>query len=207
MKRSSCKKTGDIMIKRILYGLIVMSLFSSVVAAQGYSADHAEFGVYADYFRLNQTGTNLAGVGARLSVNTNPYLQLEAQMGYDFEQGFTETFRPFGGSLFVQRSDLRLLHGSFGPKLQTPGPVRLFVTAKGGFDNFGFSNAPATLGTFTSTVSRLRADNVNAVFYPGGGVETFLGPIGLRLDVGDEIYFNHGANHNFSLTFGPTIRF
>ena len=66
------------------------------------------------------------------------------------------------------RSNLRLLHGSFGPKLQAPGPVRLFVTAKGGLDDFGFSNAPATFGTFTGTVSRLRANNANAVFYPGG---------------------------------------
>ena len=194
-------------MKRILYTLIALSLFSPIVAAQGYSASHAEFGVYADYFRLNQTETNLGGIGARLSVNANPYLQLEAQMAYDFSQGFTEGFTSSGGTLVVQRSSLRLLHGSFGPKLQTSGPVRFFVTAKGGFDDFGFSNAPATLGTFTGTVSRLRADNVNAVFYPGGGVETFLGPIGLRLDVGDEMYFNHGAHHNLSVTFCPTIRF
>jgi hypothetical protein len=194
-------------MKRMLYGLLVLGLFSPLVWAQGYSANSAEFGVYADYFRLNQTKTNLAGVGARLSVNVSSYAQLEAQMAYDFEQGFTERFAPSGGVLSVQRSDLRLLHGLFGPKLQTAGPVRLFVTAKGGFDNFGFSRAPATLGTFTSTVSGLRSDNWNAVFYPGGGVETFLGPIGLRLDVGDEIYFNHGANHNLSLTLGPTIRF
>lgn len=194
-------------MKRMLYGLLVLGLFSPVVSAQGFSVNNAEFGVYADYFRLNQTRTNLAGLGARLSLNVTPYAQLEAQMAYDFEQGFTERFMPSGGALSVQRSDLRLLHGMFGPKLQTPGPVRLFVTAKGGFDNFTFSRAPATLGTFTSTVSGLRSDNWNAVFYPGGGVETFLGPIGLRLDVGDEIYFNQGANHNLSITFGPTIRF
>jgi hypothetical protein len=194
-------------MRRILYTLIALSLFSPIVSAQGYSASRAEFGVYADYFRLNQTETNLGGIGARLAVNTNPYLQFEAQMAYDFSQGFTEGFTSSGGTLLVQRSNLRLLHGLFGPKLQTPGPVRLFVTAKGGFDDFGFSNAPGTLGTFTGTVSRLRAHNVNAVFYPGGGAETFLGPIGLRLDVGDEMYFNNGAHHNLSVTFGPTIRF
>jgi len=194
-------------VRKILYSLIVLSLFSPIVAAQGYSASHAEFGVYADYFRLNQTGTNLGGLGARLSVSTTPYLQFEAQMAYDFSQAFTEGFTSSNGTLVVQRSNLRLLHGSFGPKLQTPGPVRLFITAKGGFDDFGFSSAPATFGTFTDTVSRLRANNVNAVFYPGGGAETFLGPIGLRLDVGDEMYFNNGAHHNLSITFGPTIRF
>jgi len=45
------------------------------------------------------------------------------------------------------------------------------------------------------------------VFYPGGGAEAFLGPIGFRLDVGDEIYFNDRAHHNLRVTVGPTIRF
>ena len=36
---------------------------------------------------------------------------------------------------------------------------------------------------------------------------TPLGPIGFRLDVGDEIYFNDSAHHNLRVTFGPTIRF
>jgi hypothetical protein len=194
-------------MSRLLYGFIVLAFFPTLIAAQAQSSDHAEFGVYADYFRLNQTGTNLGGVGARLAVNANAYIGFEAQMAYDFEQAFTETFLQSGGTLSIQRSNLRLLHGSFGPKLQTKGPVRLFITAKGGFDNFGFSRAPATFGTFTSTVSGLRSDNWNAVFYPGGGAEAFLGPIGLRLDVGDEMYFSNGVNHNLSVTFGPTIRF
>jgi hypothetical protein len=38
-------------------------------------------------------------------------------------------------------------------------------------------------------------------------LEGHLGPIGLRLDVGDEIYFNSGAHHNLSMAFGPYIRF
>jgi hypothetical protein len=43
--------------------------------------------------------------------------------------------------------------------------------------------------------------------YPGGGIEAYLGPIGLRIDVGDEIYFQSGAHNNLRLTFGPSIRF
>ena len=43
--------------------------------------------------------------------------------------------------------------------------------------------------------------------FPGGGIEGFWGPIGLRLDVGDEIYMADGANNNLRVTFGPTIRF
>jgi hypothetical protein len=45
------------------------------------------------------------------------------------------------------------------------------------------------------------------VLYPGGGVEFFLGPIGIRMEVGDEIYFNDGAHNNLRATFGPQIRF
>ena len=46
-----------------------------------------------------------------------------------------------------------------------------------------------------------------AVFYPGGGVEGHLGPVGLRLDVGDEMCFNDGTHHNLRVAFGPYVRF
>ena len=39
------------------------------------------------------------------------------------------------------------------------------------------------------------------------GLEGHLGPVGLRLDVGDEIYFASGTHHNLRLAFGPYIRF
>jgi hypothetical protein len=38
-------------------------------------------------------------------------------------------------------------------------------------------------------------------------LEGHIGPVGVRLDVGDEIYFNHGAHNNFRTAFGPYIRF
>jgi len=48
---------------------------------------------------------------------------------------------------------------------------------------------------------------VNGVFYPGGGLEGHLGPVGLRWDIGDEMYFNSGTHHNLRMAFGPYIRF
>jgi hypothetical protein len=45
------------------------------------------------------------------------------------------------------------------------------------------------------------------VLYWGGGLQGHLGPIGLRLDVGDEIYFNNGSHHNLRVAFGPVFRF
>jgi hypothetical protein len=38
-------------------------------------------------------------------------------------------------------------------------------------------------------------------------VEGRVGPIGLRLDVGDEMYFNDGTHRNLRVALGPYIRF
>jgi hypothetical protein len=134
-----------------------------------------------------------------------PLLQFEAEAAYDFDQVFTE--KDVTGA-FVQRTNMRAVHGLFGPKLETnKGPARLFVTAKGGAVGFRLDPGPATIGEFGSTVANLRSQNVSGVFYPGGGAEAFLGPIGFRFDVGDEMYFNNGVHHNLRATFDPTIRF
>jgi len=193
-----------------------LSLFIAVIAlslvpaaqAQYREQEHVEVGAFVDYFHLQATTTDFVGLGGRLGVNVAPHAQLEAEMAYDFNKVFSEGFtNPNTGGVSVSNSNLRVVHGLFGPKFQTGGPVRLFVTVKGGFDAFRFDSRPATFGTFGSTVQGLRTDNVNGVLYPGGGVEAFLGPIGLRLDVGDEIYFANGAHNNLRISFGPTIRF
>ena len=192
-------------MKRIA-SLLLLFGFSFVPGV--YAQNHGEVGAFANYFRLGQTDTNFAGVGGRLSINATALFQLEGEMAYDFEKAFTEGFTNTGtGSVTLQRSNLRVLHGLFGPKLQTTGPVRVFVTVKGGFVNFRFDNRPATFATFASSVDDLRSKNVSGAVYPGGGLEGFLGPLGLRLDVGDEIFFANGAHHNLRISFGPHIRF
>ena len=170
----------------------------------GSGSDHVELGVFGEFYNWSQPGTNLAGVGARAGFNVAPRLQLEAEMSYDFDQVFTEGFND--GTL--ARTNVRRLDGLFGPKVQlNRGPVRLFLTAKGGGTCFGFNPHGVTFGNFGSTVGDLRASDVTAEFYPGGGVEAFLGPIGFRVDVGDEMYFTNDIHHNLRLTVGPTIRF
>jgi hypothetical protein len=190
-----------------------IALWSAAVlfvwAPTAFAQNHGEVGVYADYFRLHTTGSNFGGLGGRLSVNAAKYVQIEAEMNYDFRQIFTEGFRNNStGSVTLQNTNLRVLHGLFGPKLQTgSGPVRLFFTVKGGFADFRIDPRPATFATFTSSVSDLRAHNVNFALYPGVGAEAYLGPIGVRVDIGDEIYWSGGANHNWRVTFGPHFRF
>jgi hypothetical protein len=169
--------------------------------------DHVAVGAYVDYFHLSQTNTNFAGIGARAGFGLGRHVMLEGELNYDFNQAFNEHFTN-GMTLTVQRSDVRLLHGLFGPKLSLGhSNFHLFVTAKGGFLDTMFDSRPANLDTFFSSVDNLRAKNVMGVFYPGGGVEGRVGPIGLRLDVGDEMYFNSGTHHNLRVALGPYIRF
>jgi hypothetical protein len=171
--------------------------------------DHVHVGVYADYFHLSQTSNDMAGLGGRAGFKILPHVMLEAEMSYDFQQAFTEGFtNPSGGVVTFQNSNVKVLHGLAGPKITAGhGKIRPFLTLKGGFINFQLDPRPASVAGFTSAVENLRANNVSGVIYPGAGVEGHLGPVGLRLDAGDEIYFAGGAHHNLRLAFGPFIRF
>jgi hypothetical protein len=192
-------------MKRFL--LMIPALFLAVWLAPTAAAQVA-VGVYGDFKHLYQTGTNLAGVGGRVGVHVFPATMLEAQMTYDFEQTFTEGFtNTSGGTLSFSNSGYKVLTGLFGPMFETPGPVHFFVTAKGGFINFTFSPAPASASGFTSTVSDLRTNNIHAMFYPGAGLEGQWGFFGLRLDVGDDMYFANGAHNTLVVQFGPVFHF
>jgi hypothetical protein len=171
--------------------------------------DHFQVGAYADYFRISQTKTNMAGLGARVGVKAFPHVMLEGEMSYDFNQAFAEGFtNPSGGAITFQNSNLKVLHGLFGPKIIAGhGAIRPFLTVKGGIINFRLDPRPASFSGFASSVDNLRANNVSGTLYPGAGLEGHIGPVGLRLEAGDEIYFAGGAHHNPRITFGPFIRF
>jgi hypothetical protein len=174
--------------------------------AQDY--DHVEIGAFADYFDLSRTTPNInyAGLGGRVGFNVRPSVQIEAEMSYDFERNFTSVFSDGLDTQFV-RSHVRPLHGLFGPKFQTgSGPFRAFGTFKVGFVNFSTSNESVPAG-FVGGLGAVTSGNTRAAIYPGVGVEGFWGPFGLRADVGDEIYFDHGAQHNVKVTLGPALRF
>lgn len=192
---------------------IVILALGAYLAPSAFAQNHGEVGVFADYVRLSPVDTNNLGLGGRVSVNVHPNVQLEGEMSYDFARNFTESFTLGGtgggtGTARTTRTGVRILHGLFGPKFQTGGhAIRLFGTLKGGFVNFRFDNRPATFGTFTSSVDSLRRDNVQGVFYPGGGVEFFASIFGIRAEAGDLMYFHDGPHHNLRIAAGPTIRF
>jgi len=191
------------------FGLFLVALAftaAPMVIAQDHS-DHVEVGVFADYFRPSDAAPNrnFIGLGGRAAFNLHSGVQLEAEMAYDFKRSFATTFTD-GLTNEPVNTHFRTLHGFFGPKFQTgSGPFRIFVTGKVGFDNFSITNDNATTG-FVNTVGLTNGTTFFAL-YPGGGLEAFAGPIGVRAEVGDDIYFDHGAHNNLRVTFGPQFRF
>ena len=179
-----------------------------MVMAQNHS-DHVEVGAFSEYFRLSdaEPARNFIGLGGRAAFNVHRDVQLEAEMAYDFKRSYTSIFTN-GEITEPVSTQFRTLHGFFGPKFQTgSGPFRVFVTGKVGFDNFSIDNQNAPAG-FTNTVG-LTNGKTDFALYPGGGFEAFAGPIGIRAEVGDDIYiyFDHGAHNNLKVSFGPQLRF
>ena len=193
-------------MKRIL-GLVVILAMVALVPALYAQEEHAEVGAYGDFTRLGPGNTDFTGLGGRLAFNLNNHVQLEGGIGYDFSQNITSTSTN-GLSTSFSTSKVRLLDGLFGPKIQTGvGPVTAYVVLKGGFLNFGASRV-ATLGSFTNSFGGVLNGNTDGAFYPGAGVEFFIGHVfGLRAEAGDLMYFDHGANNNLNISFGPTFRF
>ena len=201
-------------MKRIaLFAVLGMCLsIPSYLAAQStsnFENNHAEVGVFADYFRLSALDPNInfVGVGGRAAFNVHPNIQLEAEMSYDFKRNFTSTFSDGITTQFVT-TRLRPLTALFGPKFQagSSGPFRVYATGKVGLINFTTTNSGILPG-FTGSLGAVTDGNTKFAAYPGGGIEGFWGPFGLRLEAGDLIYFDNGAHNNLKITFGPTFRF
>jgi len=178
--------------------------------------NHGEIGVYGDLFRVKPSGgtaVNFLGLGGRVGFNVHPNIALEAEMSYDFVKNYT-ALNTSGSSGTVTSTTVssrtRPLTGLFGPKFQfgTSGPFRAFVTGKVGFTEFSHSSTTTVSGTtFSNSFDQFGGGTTHFAAYPGGVIEGFFGPIGLRVEAGDQIYFNNGTYNNLRVTFGPEIRF
>lgn len=196
-------------MKRIaLLSFLALLAGASSFVPQAKAQDQFQVGAYGDYFRIEQTGTNMAGLGGRVGYRAFSHVMFEGEINYDFEQGFLERCVSAGCTATVANSNLKVLHGLGGFKfIGTRYAIRPFLLLKGGFINFQLNPKPASFGQFTSSIQNLRSNNVSGVFYPGAGVEGHLGPIGLRLEAGDEIYWTGKPHHNVRIAFGPFLRF
>jgi hypothetical protein len=185
--------------------LMVLFLAPAAVAQDTDTYNRGSVGVFLDYLRLKHADVNQFGLGGRAGFNVHRNVQLEVEGAYDFRQSNTDTVT-VGAVTSNYRADLRTTSFLFGPKFQTSGPVRVFGTLKGGILNFSVSTTAAPLG-FTNTFRNIADGDTNGVFYPAGGLEAYAGWFGVRIEAGDMMYFDRGANHNFRLTVGPQFRF
>jgi hypothetical protein len=169
-----------------------------------------EAGVFLDFLSISQTSTNNFGLGGRLGYRIHRKIMMEGELAYDYGINFHEAYRNItnGNITAIASTSIGVTHGLFGPTLQpAKGRLRPFVTLKGGFIDFRLSPSLLPLTTFESTLLGLRTSSLNATIYPGAGVEASLGPLGLRFEMGDDIYFNNGPHNNLRITFGPILRF
>lgn len=188
--------------------LILLTLLLS--ATTTFAQKRVEVGIFLDSLSISQTNTDNLGLGARLGFRVHPNIMLEGELAYDYGLNFDEAYRNVinGDVVAIERTSIGVTHGLFGPALvRGGGHLHPFVTLKGGFIDFRLSTSLLPYVDIVSPILNLRTSSVNGALYPGAGIAATLGPVGLRLEAGDEIYFNQGAHHNLRITFGPVLRF
>jgi hypothetical protein len=190
--------------------LIVIALLLCGSSSWLFAQKRVEAGMFLDYLSISQTNTNNFGVGGRLGYRIHRNVMMEGELAYDYGINFDEAYRNVtnGDITAIGRTTIGVTHGLFGPTLQpAKGGLRPFATLKAGFVDFRLSPSLLPFSDVTSTVLGIRTSSLNVAIYPGVGVEASLGPVGLRLELGDEIYFNSGGHNNLRITFGPILRF
>jgi hypothetical protein len=190
--------------------LAIAVLLLSGNSCQAHAQKRVEAGLLLDYLSVAQTQTNNFGVGGRLGLRVHHNVMVEGEFAYDYGVNFQEAYRNIadGNVTAIEQTSIGVTQGLFGPKLQPAhGHLRPFVTLKGGFIDFRLSPSLIPYSSLVSAVLGIRDSRLNAALYPGGGAEATLGPLGLRLEFGDLIYFNDGGHNNLRITFGPFLRF
>jgi len=195
-----------ILVRRVLLALLTILIGTSMVPAQS----RMEAGAFLDYLSVSETQTPNVGLGARFGYRAHPHLMLEGELAYDFGVNFDELYVNVtnGKVAAIGSTSIGVTDGLLGPMMEPAhGHLRPFATVKAGFIDFRLSPSLLPYGTVVSSVLGIRTSNLNAALYPGGGAEASLGPLGLRLEFGDLMYFNSGAHNNLRITFGPILRF
>jgi hypothetical protein len=190
--------------------LTIAALLLCESSSMLYAQKRVEAGLLLEYLGVSQTKTNNFGVGGRLGYRIHRNVMMEGELAYGYGINFQEVYRNItnGDVTAVARTSIGVTDGLFGPMLQPAhGHLRPFVTLKGGFIDFRLSPSLIPYSSVVSTALGIRTSSVNATLYPGVGAEATLGPVGLRLEFGDAIYFNGGAHNNLRITFGPILRF
>ncbi|HVO60417.1 MAG TPA: outer membrane beta-barrel protein [Terriglobales bacterium] len=202
------------MMKRVaIYAAFVVALAGPAFSQASAPAPAYNFqvGIFAEDLRLGRVDPTLdmPGAGARFSLFPQSWFQLEMEGSYDFAQTFTTSWTN-GFVTDNLTTHLRVASGLGGVKMnkRLKKKLRLFATVKAGFIDFTSSTQNIPQG-FTNPQDPATRSATDFLLYPGGGLEySFAGHWGLRADVGDDLYFDHGHRYNnIRGTFGPTFRF
>ena len=190
--------------------LVVAGILLSAAPARLHAQSRAEAGLFLESLNISQTSTENLGLGGRFGYRVYPRVELEGELSYDFGVNFQETYRNIanGAITAVAHTSIGVTEGWVGPTLEPAhGHFRPFATLKAGFVDFRLSPSLIPYTSVVSTALGIRTSTLNAALYPGGGLVVSLGPVGLRLEFGDAVYFNGGAHNNLRVTFGPIVRF
>jgi hypothetical protein len=188
----------------------ILAFLVSAGLSQARAQSRMEAGLLLDYLNVSQTQTPNLGLGGRFGYRIHRRVMLEGELAYGLGVNFNELYVNIanGDVAAIGRTSIGVTEGLVGPMLQPGrGHFRPFVSVKGGFIDFRLSPSLLPYGTLISSVLGIRTSNLDAALYPGAGADASLGPIGLRLEFGDLLYFNNGAHNNLRITFGPVIRF
>lgn len=190
--------------------LTLLISFLLALPAVSLAQSRMEAGVFLDSLSISQTSTNNFGLGARFGYRVHPNVMLEGELAYDYGINFNEAYRNIstGNITAIASTSIGVTHGLIGPAIQrSGGHLHPFATLKVGFVDFRLSPSLLPYSGIASSILGIRTSNVNAALYPAAGITATLGPVGLRLEAGDEMYLNQGAHNNLRITFGPVIRF
>lgn len=189
--------------------LILIGLLVCFVARVAFAQSRLEAGVFLDSLSISQTNTNNFGLGGRFGYRVHHDVQLEGELAYDYGVNFKEAYRNIttGNVAAIENTSIGVTNFLAGPKLQPKGGFRPFATLKAGFMDFRLAPSLLPYSNLVSPILGLRTSSLTFALYPAAGVEATLGPVGLRLEFGDEMYFNSGTHNNLRITFGPILRF
>jgi hypothetical protein len=134
-----------------------------------------------------------------------PQFSLKPKWLTIFWRSDTQTFSD-GVSTEAVTSHLRTLHGFLGPKFRTgPGPFR--VSLQGRLDSRISASPIRMLAQALRTPWALQLAARSSQSVRAGGFEALAGPIGVRAEIGDDIYFVNRSHNNMRIGLGAQFRF
>ncbi len=166
-----------------LAGALALSspLFAQARANNPYTLNHVELGAYGDLFRVAPVEPQPSTTRHRRPFRLQRQPQGAARSGDELQlREELHHHRHHRQRHYHHQQHLHQptapAHRPLRPKFQigTSGPLRAFITAKGGFIEYSYSNNAPSGAAFTNAFNQFNSGgNTHFAAYPGGGIEFF----------------------------------